>query len=82
MSNTSIKIECFHVPIHKSSSNEMLGYLLLKLKGAQTINPTSNDRVSNNNFRFPYMSIYYYLIICCSFNTYRFKINFGVLDRI
>lgn len=52
MSNTSIKVECFHIPINKSDSNEKLGYLLLKVKGAQTINPTSNDRVSYYNFRF------------------------------
>ncbi|KAL5237486.1 hypothetical protein ACI65C_004896 [Semiaphis heraclei] len=51
MSNTSIKIECFHVPINKSSSNEMLGYLLLKLKGAQTFNPTSNDRIENESYK-------------------------------
>jgi len=52
MSNASIKIECFRVPIDKLSSNEKLGYLLLKVKGAQTINPTSNDRVSNTYFWF------------------------------
>jgi len=46
MSNTSIKVECFHVPINKSSPKEIIGYLLLKVKGAQTIDPTSNDRVS------------------------------------
>jgi len=46
MSNASIRIECFRIPIDKSSSNEKLGYLLLKLKGAQTINPISSDRVS------------------------------------
>jgi len=69
MLNTSIKIECFHVPINKSSPNEILGYLLLKVKGAQTINPTSNDRVSNNNFRFPYISLCY-LIIYCSLYLY------------
>ncbi|XP_060848425.1 uncharacterized protein LOC132927855 [Rhopalosiphum padi] len=45
MSNTSIRVECFHVPINKTSPNEKLGYLLLKVKGAQTINPTSNDRI-------------------------------------
>jgi len=52
MSNTSIKIECFHVPINKSIPKEILGYLLLKVKGAQTIDPTSNDRVSKKNFIF------------------------------
>ncbi|XP_015375394.1 PREDICTED: putative leucine-rich repeat-containing protein DDB_G0290503 [Diuraphis noxia] len=51
MSNTSIKIECYNVPINKSSSNKMLGYLLLKLKGAQTINPTSNDRIENKSYK-------------------------------
>ncbi|KAF0764562.1 putative leucine-rich repeat-containing protein [Aphis craccivora] len=45
MSNTSIRVECFHIPINKTSSNEKLGYLLLKLKGAQTINPISSDRI-------------------------------------
>jgi len=50
MDNTSIRVECFRIPIDKSSSNEKLGYLLLKVKGAQTINPTSNDRVSNTIF--------------------------------
>jgi len=65
MSNASIRVECFRIPIDKFSSDEKLGYLLLKVKGAQTINPTSNDRVSNNNFRFSYMSILCYLIICC-----------------
>lgn len=78
MSNTSIKIECFHIPTNKSSSKEMLGYLLLKVKGAQTINPTSNDRVSND--RFPYIRICY-SIIYCSLNTNSFKINFLILDR-
>ncbi|XP_003247754.1 uncharacterized protein LOC100571528 isoform X1 [Acyrthosiphon pisum] len=51
MSNTSIKIECFHVPINKSSPKEILGYLLLKVKGAQTIDPTSNDRVENKSYK-------------------------------
>jgi len=55
MSNTSIRVECYHVPINKSSSNKKLGYLLLKVKGAQTINPKSNDRVSYNNFRIQYL---------------------------
>lgn len=50
MSNASIRIECFHIPINKSSSREKLGYLLLKLKGAQTLSTTSNDRVSNSEF--------------------------------
>lgn len=50
MDNTSIRVECFRIPIDKSSSYEKLGYLLLKLKGAQIINPTSNDRVSNTIF--------------------------------
>jgi len=59
MFNTSIKIECFHVPINKSSPKEILGYLLLKVKRAQTIDPTSNDRVSNTNFIFPYISCTY-----------------------
>jgi len=80
MFNTSIKIECFHVPINKSSPNEILGYLLLKVKGAQTIDPTSNDHVSNTNFKFPCISICY-LIINCSLNTNSFKINFLILDR-
>jgi len=50
MDNTSIRVECFRIPTDKSSSNEKLGYLLLKVKGAQTINPASNDRVSNTIF--------------------------------
>lgn len=50
MSNTSIKVECFHQPLKQLSSNEKLGYLLLKLKGAQTINRTSYDRVSDIYF--------------------------------
>lgn len=45
MSNSSIKIECFHIP-YKSCSNEKLGYLLLNVKEAQTINSASNDYVS------------------------------------
>lgn len=52
MSNASIRIECFRIPIDKLSSNEKLGYLLLKVKGAQTFNPVSNDRVSNTDFQF------------------------------
>ncbi|CAI6353611.1 unnamed protein product [Macrosiphum euphorbiae] len=51
MFNTSIKIECFHVPINKSSPNEILGYLLLKVKGAQTIDPTSNDHIENKSYK-------------------------------
>lgn len=46
MSNASIKIECYNIPNNKSSSNIKLGYLMLKVKEAQTIKPTSNDRVS------------------------------------
>lgn len=52
MSNASIRIECFYVPINKSSSSEKLGYLLLKLKGAQTLSTTSNDRVSFIGYTF------------------------------
>ncbi|XP_015379772.1 PREDICTED: putative leucine-rich repeat-containing protein DDB_G0290503 isoform X2 [Diuraphis noxia] len=51
MSNASIKVECFRIPIDKLSSNEKLGYLLLKVKGAQTINPTSNDRIENVSYK-------------------------------
>ncbi|CAI6360696.1 unnamed protein product [Macrosiphum euphorbiae] len=51
MSNASIKIECFHVPINKSSPKEILGYLLLKVKGAQTIDPTSNDRIESKPYK-------------------------------
>ncbi|XP_022177803.1 putative leucine-rich repeat-containing protein DDB_G0290503 isoform X2 [Myzus persicae] len=51
MSNTSIRVECFRIPIDKSSSNEKLGYLLLKVKGAQTFNPTSNDRIENVSYK-------------------------------
>lgn len=47
MSNTSVRIECIHLPANKSSSNERLGYLLFKVKEAQTVNPASHDRVSN-----------------------------------
>jgi len=45
MANTSIRVECFHIPTNESSPNEKLGYLILKIKEAQTIDPTSNDRV-------------------------------------
>uniref|UniRef100_A0A2S2NP52 Centrosomal protein n=1 Tax=Schizaphis graminum TaxID=13262 RepID=A0A2S2NP52_SCHGA len=51
MYNASIRIECFHIPIDKLSSNKKLGYLLLKIKGAQTINPTSNDRIENISYK-------------------------------
>ncbi|XP_025415989.1 shootin-1-like isoform X2 [Sipha flava] len=51
MSNASIRIECFHVPINKSSSREKLGYLILKLKGAQTLSATSNDRVEIKSYK-------------------------------
>lgn len=51
MSNTSIRVECFRIPINKFSSNEKLGYLLLKVKGAQTINSTSNDRIENLSYK-------------------------------
>lgn len=46
MSCASIRVECYHLPINKSISNEKLGYVLLKIKGAQTVNPESNERVS------------------------------------
>lgn len=46
MSCASIKVECYHLPINKSKPNEKLGYILLKVKGAQTVNPESNERVS------------------------------------
>lgn len=49
MSNASIKVECFRIPTNESTSNEKLGYLLLSIKEAQTINAKSNDRVSNIN---------------------------------
>ncbi|XP_060860293.1 uncharacterized protein LOC132937486 [Metopolophium dirhodum] len=51
MFNTSIKIECFYVPINKSNPKETLGYLLLKVKEAQTIDPTSNDRIENKPYK-------------------------------
>lgn len=44
MANTSIKVECFHIPPKKEPIK--LGYFFLKLKGAQVIYPSSNDRVS------------------------------------
>jgi len=47
MSNSSVKVECFRIPTNESTPAERLGYLLLKIKGAQTINPNSNERVSN-----------------------------------
>lgn len=50
MSNASIRIECFHVPNYNSSKIVKLGYLLLKLKEAQTLSIPSNDRVSNIGF--------------------------------
>lgn len=46
MSCASIRVECYHLPLNKSKSNEKLGYILLKVKGAQTVNPESNERVS------------------------------------
>lgn len=45
MANTCIRIECFNIPKTDTKSQEKLGYVLLKIKEAQTINPTSNDRV-------------------------------------
>lgn len=45
MSQTSIKIECIY--ILANSSTEKLGYVLLRIKEAQTLNPMSNDQVSN-----------------------------------
>ncbi|CAI6353326.1 unnamed protein product [Macrosiphum euphorbiae] len=51
MDNASIRVECFRIPIDKSNSNERLGYLLLKVKGAQTIYPTSNDRIENLSYK-------------------------------
>ncbi|VVC34125.1 Hypothetical protein CINCED_3A005839 [Cinara cedri] len=51
MSNTSVKIECIHIPANKSSSNEKLGYLLFNLKDAQTINSISNDRIENKSYK-------------------------------
>lgn len=53
MLNTSVKIECINLP-----ANKRLGYLLLKIKEAQTVDPTSNDRVSNIVY-----IILYYLIV-------------------
>lgn len=47
MANTSVRIECIHLPANKSSLSIRLGYILLKVKEAQTVNPTSYDRVSN-----------------------------------
>jgi len=73
MSNTSIRVECFRIPIDKSSSNEKLGYLLLKVKGAQTFNPTSNDRVSNTDFWCQCISILYHSIMYCSLNIKSLK---------
>lgn len=49
MANASIRIECYNIPNKKSSSNIRLGYVLLKVKGAQTKDLTSNDRVSYLN---------------------------------
>lgn len=63
MSNASVRVECFHIPINERSSNERLGYLLLKLKGAQTIDPASNDRVSKISFIIPYGLYEAYCII-------------------
>lgn len=62
MSNTSVRIECINLPANKSSSNERLGYLLFKVKEAQTVNPASNDRVSNVYLKLMHTIIYYLLV--------------------
>lgn len=46
VANTSIKIDFYHIPVNESIPNK-LGYLLLSLKEAQIIDPSSNDRVNN-----------------------------------
>lgn len=50
MSNASVKVECFHKPTNEPNTIHKLGYLFLQVKGAQTICPKSNDRVSNISF--------------------------------
>jgi len=52
MANTSVRVEFYHKPTNESISNKKLGYLLLNLKEAQTIDPSSNDRVKNINLIF------------------------------
>lgn len=51
MSNASIKIECFHVPTNESNITTRLGYILLKIKEAQTINQLFFERVSTIDFQ-------------------------------
>ncbi|XP_050428042.1 uncharacterized protein LOC126838013 [Adelges cooleyi] len=50
MYNESIKIECFRVS-NITNIHEKLGYLFLKIKGAQFITTSSNDRVDNKTFK-------------------------------
>jgi len=65
MANTSIKIELYHIPVNELSSNEKLGYLLLKLKEAQTIDPSSNDRVKIIELIFYVQFINTFLLMKC-----------------
>lgn len=52
MSNASIRIDCYNIPNNKSNANIRLGYLMLRVKEAQIMNPSSNDRVSYIGFIF------------------------------
>ncbi|XP_025415963.1 uncharacterized protein LOC112687455 [Sipha flava] len=49
MSNASIRINCYNIPNNKSNANIRLGYLMLKVKEAQIMNSTSNDRILQYN---------------------------------
>jgi len=51
MASTSIKIEFYHIPVNESSPSEKLGYLIMKLKEAQTIDPLSNDRIESRSYK-------------------------------
>ncbi|VVC45105.1 Hypothetical protein CINCED_3A014279 [Cinara cedri] len=49
MSQTSIKIECIH--ILANNLTEKLGYVLLRIKEAQTVNLMSNDQMENKSYK-------------------------------
>ncbi|XP_025415880.1 kinetochore protein SLK19-like isoform X2 [Sipha flava] len=51
MSNASIRIDCYNIPNNKFNANIRLGYLMLKVKEAQTMNPTSNDRIEVKSYK-------------------------------
>ncbi|XP_050534284.1 repetitive organellar protein-like [Daktulosphaira vitifoliae] len=51
MYNESIKIECFQLPFNDPDNFEKLGYLLLKIKGAQIIQTSSSCKIENNIYK-------------------------------